>query len=273
MIISNIISECIIVHKKLADTIVLVKNRDRAYSPELEVVHELLGGVEAIYLHDKTTDWSEGMNEHGIAIVNTALMVGFDEHEKKLVKKKGVKSKDGTKIREVLSCTTLQDAVQTASTYRGGVNGHSFITDGSVLVSMEKTSKNEPKFTIHRDGKLQVRTNHGEIYPEAGYTEGDNYLSSMIRKTSAIKSVGDVESPSEILSAMRQQFYDTDSNLNMRRDTKAMSTSSQLQLNIDARKFILHYFPNKVSGSVRYVNKLPNTHTPVLSYEIKSIEI
>ena len=88
----QIINECIIVHKKLGDTTIMAKNRDRMYKPELEVVHELINGVEVVYLHDVITDWSEGMNEFGIGVVNTALMVGFDEKEKQLVKKTGKKS-------------------------------------------------------------------------------------------------------------------------------------------------------------------------------------
>jgi len=105
--------ECIIVSKEVNDKFVLAKNRDRAYKPVLEVVHTLLNGVEVVYLHDVTTDWSEGMNEFGIGLVNSALMVGHDEAEKKIVKKKGKPSKDGARIREVLSQKTLKDAVRT----------------------------------------------------------------------------------------------------------------------------------------------------------------
>lgn len=271
MLVTNVINECIIVHKKLADTIVLAKNRDRAYAPQLEVVHEIINGTEVIYLHDITTDWSEGINQYGIGIVNTALMVGFDENEKKLVKKKGKKSKDGVKIREVLSCKNIKDAVEVASNFMGGINGHTFITNGRVMVSMEKTSKVKPKFKLHKEGTLQVRTNHGEIYPDAGYTEGNNFLSSKIRKISAHKVATETDSPDDILAMMRKQFYDVGSNLNMRRDTEKMSTSSQLQLNIDQKKLILHYFPDKVEGDVSYVNKLPSSYTPILSYDIVAI--
>jgi hypothetical protein len=64
---------CIIVSKEINDKFVLAKNRDRAYKPTLEVVHTLLDGVEVAYLHDVTTDWSEGINEFGIGAVNSAL--------------------------------------------------------------------------------------------------------------------------------------------------------------------------------------------------------
>ena len=37
---------------------------------------------------DVDTDWSEGMNEFGIGLVNSALFVKRDEKEKKLKKSK-----------------------------------------------------------------------------------------------------------------------------------------------------------------------------------------
>ena len=100
---------CIIVSKEINDKFILAKNRDRAYKPVLEVVHAIMGEVEVAYLHDVTTDWSEGLNEFGIGIVNSALLVGHDEAEHKIIKKRGKPSKDGKKIRTTLSQKTLKD--------------------------------------------------------------------------------------------------------------------------------------------------------------------
>ena len=96
---NSLLTECIIVSKKFGNDMVLAKNRDRAYNPELEIVHTLINGVEVVYLHDITTDWSEGMNEYGIGIVNSSLLVGYDEKEKSIVSKTGKKSQDGARIR------------------------------------------------------------------------------------------------------------------------------------------------------------------------------
>ena len=82
------LNECIIVSRKFGNDMVLAKNRDRAYKPEVEIVHTLINGIEVVYLHDITTDWSEGMNEYGIGIVNSSLMVHADEKEGKEVEKK-----------------------------------------------------------------------------------------------------------------------------------------------------------------------------------------
>ena len=79
---ANLLNECIIVSRKFGNDMILAKNRDRAYKPEIEVVHTLINGIEVVYLHDIITDWSEGMNELGIGIVNTSLLVGYAEKEK-----------------------------------------------------------------------------------------------------------------------------------------------------------------------------------------------
>ena len=69
------LSECIIVSKEINDKFILAKNRERAYNPSLEIVHTIIDGVEVAYLHDLITDWSEGLNENGIGVVNAALLV------------------------------------------------------------------------------------------------------------------------------------------------------------------------------------------------------
>ena len=70
----------------------LAKNRDRKYNPNIEIIHELINGTEVMFIHDTLTDWSEGMNEYGIGIVNASLMVDFDEFEGDIAK--GDKDKD-----------------------------------------------------------------------------------------------------------------------------------------------------------------------------------
>jgi hypothetical protein len=52
---------CVIVSKEVDNKFILAKNRDRAYNPSIEIVHEIMDGVEVAYLHDLTTDWSEGV--------------------------------------------------------------------------------------------------------------------------------------------------------------------------------------------------------------------
>ena len=108
---ANLLNECIIVSKKFGNDMVLAKNRDRAYKPLIEIVHTFINGVEVVYLHDITTDWSEGMNEFGIGIVNASLMIGFDEKEKQIIAKTGKKSEDGLRIRYALGQKDIKESL------------------------------------------------------------------------------------------------------------------------------------------------------------------
>ena len=92
------INECTIAHAVVDNKIILAKNRDRSYSARVRVVRELINDVEMVYIIDEDTDWSEGMNSFGTAVINSALMVNADEKEKKIAKSKGKPSEDGKKI-------------------------------------------------------------------------------------------------------------------------------------------------------------------------------
>jgi hypothetical protein len=269
------ITECIIVSKEVDNKFILAKNRDRAYKPELEIIHTMINGVEVVYLHDATTDWSEGMNEYGIGIVNSALMVGHDEAEKKIIKKKGKPSKDGAVIRKALSQKTLKDTIKVIVGKKGegkGVKGHTFISTPKYMVSVEQTSKHNPNIKLQNVENPVVRTNHGHIYTDAGYTNGIDYKSSTIRKISAEKSIDKVKDWKEIAPTMRKQFFKKDSQLNMRRDTDKMFTSSQTVLNLTDRIFSLDYFEDKVEKFNGIINLLPKWYSPKIKIKINAIK-
>jgi hypothetical protein len=187
---ANLLNECIIVSKKFGNDMVLAKNRDRAYMPEIEIVHTLINGVEVVYLHDITTDWSEGMNEYGVGLVNSSLMIGFDEKEKQIISKTGKKSKDGLKIRYALGQKTLKEAIKAVIKFNGGVKGHTFLADVNNLITIEMTSKHTPVIKQQDPSKLYIRTNHGLAHPDAGYTDGADYKSSVVRRASARATLG-----------------------------------------------------------------------------------
>jgi hypothetical protein len=262
---------CIIVNKKFGDSIILAKNRDRAYKPSLEVVHTIIDGVEVAYLRDTITDWSEGLNEYGIGIVNTALMVGYDENEKKIVKKGGKPSKDGRKIRKALSKKTLSDALRSAVDFLGGVKGHTFVSNTEKMVSIETTSKHRPRYEVHHTIEPAVRTNHGHLHYGAGYTEGPDYLSSKIRKISAEKALKRANKIEDVLPNMRKKFYKYESNLNMKRDTDKMFTSSQLLLNLTDKELQLNFFKDKVEQFEGVKTRLPKGYTPKIKIRVTSI--
>ena len=260
---------CIIVSKSVNGSRILAKNRDRAYKPSLEIIHTIIDGVEVVYLRDTITDWSEGMNEYGVGLVNTALMVGYDENEKKIVKKGGKPSKDGKKIRRALSQKNIRDVVESAITYEGGIKGHTFISTPNKMISIETTSKHNPKFELHTNDA--VRTNHGHLHYNAGYTKGRDYLSSKLRKISAEKLIKSAKSVDDILPLMRKKLYKYDSNLNMLRDTNKMFTSSQVLMDLTNKVFKLAYRENNVEEFVGVKRILPKGYNPKIKIVVTKV--
>ena len=273
--VGNQLVECVIVSKEINDKFILAKNRDRAYKPKLEIVHEIVNGVEVAYLHDMITDWSEGLNEFGIGAVNSALLVGHDEVEKKLVKKKGKPGPDGDKMRNIISQKTLKDALKSCLTYTGNsslsLKGHTFISSPKHMISVESTSKHKPDVKLHNIEHPIVRTNHGHMFTDAGYTYGEKYLSSKMRKISAEKTVDKVEDWTQIAQAMRKEFFPKESQLNMRRQTKSMFTSSQTIMNLTDRILEIEYFADKVEEFVGINNKLPEGYTPKIQIRVRKL--
>lgn len=262
---------CIIISKKIGDARIIAKNRDRAYKASLEIVHTLINGVEIAYIRDTVTDWSEGMNEYGIGILNTALMVGYDETEEKIVKKTGKPSKDGLKIRTALCNKSIKDVIQSVVTFNGGVRGHTFVSNPSSTVSIEMTSKHSPKYSIHKT-KDVVRTNHGHFYGDAGYTQGADYVSSKIRKLSAEKVLSKITTPDGILPSLRKKMYAYDSPLNMRRDTEKMQTSSQLLLDLKKLSFNLVLINKNIDSFVGIRVELPDGYEPKIKIAVTKID-
>ena len=265
------LTECIIVSKEVNDKFILAKNRDRAYNPEIEIVHTLINGVEVVYLHDITTDWSEGMNEYGIGIINSSLLVGYDEKEKDIVSKTGKKSQDGARIRHCLGHKTIKEVLPEIVKYDTGIKGHTFVSDGKHIVSVEMTSKHTASIKKQDPNKLLVRTNNGIVHPDAGYTEGPDYKSSVIRRATAKAFLKKLNNADNILQVLRTNKFDTHNPNNMARDTDKMKTTSQMLLNLTKKIFILNYFKDRVEGFKGIKSELPSDYKPKIEILIKEI--
>ena len=55
------------------------KNRDRNYTPVLDFIEDEQDGVDRMMMHDQITGYKEGINSHGVSILNTSLDVLEDE--------------------------------------------------------------------------------------------------------------------------------------------------------------------------------------------------
>ena len=147
------INECLIVNMTINGNLVLLKYRDRAYIPKIKLVRELINNIEVVYIHDEDTDWSEGINEYGLALVNATLQGEADEKAKKKTKKDGKPSKDGFKVRTALGYKKLSEMIESVINFTGfstgdgtrsgkptGLNGNTFISSPSKTYAIEMSS-------------------------------------------------------------------------------------------------------------------------------------
>lgn len=259
---------CIVARVPIGKTVALLKNRDRNYAPEVRVHHEIRNGVEVLYMKDETTGWIEGLNEFGIGIVNASLLVHRDENEKELVKGVGKKSKDGIRVLAALEHRTLAETVDSVVNHLGGVKGHTIVSDPKGARLVEMTSKHDAVVKEMEPDELYVRTNHGIEYPDAGYTEGDDYVSSVARREQAIKALGEVTSVKEVAPALyKNRRKDHADPYNMVRDTDNMRTVTQMVLDLTHRRMLLYLIPGKAKY-LGYVNDLPDDYKPKIKFDV-----
>lgn len=264
---------CIIAAKDWDGDLCLLKNRDRAYDAKLQIMHLEHQGVEMAFVLDLETGYLEGVNEHGIGIVNTTLMVVHDEAEGKKKKdsdsgkKKTLKSKDGPKIFKALCQRTLKDAVQTLVTYAGGIRGHTFVADGKRLVCIEMTRKNPARVKELDKDRINTRTNHGVTYPEAGYTVGPDYISSVVRRWEAQKRLDPVTKPESAAPALVRPIDEADSPFNPVRVTDKMRTTSQLLIDTTVPSMMLYLIPGHATLK-KTLNLLPGSREPKIPVRV-----
>jgi hypothetical protein len=276
------INECVIAKFEVGGSDILVKNRDRAYVAPIEVVHELIDGVEVAYLHDKITDWSEGINEFGIGVVNSALKVKEDEKQGSAPKKKKKEytpqpAQDGIKIREALTKKTLEEARDSILNYVGkdpkdvGVTGETLISDGTNTYLIEMTSKTDPSVSKIPLDKFVVRTNHGIENPDLGYTKGKKRESSISRKEVASKEISKAKSVEDAMNRLAQ--HNTKDNfLNPYRDSPHAKMHTTAQLGYDLKNRILYVRYDEKFGKFEGIRTdLPMGHVPKIQLVISPV--
>ena len=280
----GVIRECVIAKLNVDGKTILAKNRDRGYKAQIEIVHEIVGGVEMVYLHDKLTDWSEGMNEHGIGIVNSSLQVDFDEKEGDLAKANLDKGKspkvshDGLKIRTALSKKKLSEAVQSIVSFVGeddkdvGVKGQTIVANPKYAFVIEMTSKHLPVIDKIESNEVVVRTNHGIEYPDTGYTKGVKRESSISRMDIAKKELDKVKSSDKVLDTLSKQYTkDPFMNPYRRKNEFDMETTSQVMYNLNDLEFYLRWDVDH-SEFKGFVNRLPKGYKPKIKVEISETD-
>ena len=213
------------------------KNRDRNYTPVLDFIESDEDGVERMMMHDEITGYKEGINSHGISILNTSLDVYDDESEVDAGTAKS--SPDGRIIAEALSQTTAVEAAKNIIKRKMGGCTIVFDRENMFLIEASDWDGTKPyEYIVKRIPKTDVvaRSNHGIWMPTAGYqrkpdnrSETLSRISSETRLLLAEAVVESAQKPEDLVDGMCQ-VYINDSQLNIMRtstERKKMRTTSQ----------------------------------------------
>ncbi len=265
----QILNECTSVGIKIKNDILLAKNRDRTYNPSIKIVRELINGTEVLYMYDIDTDYSEGMNEHGIGIVNTTLQGKEDEKAIKITHKHKKLSADGHKIRTALQYKNVNDVVKSLDLFKRGLGGHTTIAHKGGFVSIEKIRMGKPKLTHLSKNDVIVRTNHGILYPDQGYQTGTDRESSVSRAYYANMEAKQANDPESLLSHMRKH-HGLPGYLEPYRTNYKVWTSSQILLNLSKLEMIFVIDEN--TKFIGIEDRLPTGKKPKIKLKIFNLD-
>ena len=263
------VDECVTVAKMFSGDMVLAKNRDRNYRPRLKIVRDRTSyGVEVLYVIDVDTDWTEGMNEYGIGVVNSALFVKRDEKDFNKKKKTKAPSKDGVRVREALGKGNFAECVRSLALFHGGIKGHTLVGNGKKLVAIENTSRTKPVIKVKDLEKEPiVRSNHGIEHPEQGYQRGPDKLSSELRMVNALNVTHQTGNWRNLFPNFYNHKQDKGPKYDIVRAQNKLWTSSQVAMNLNQKEIILYLIP----GQVKFVgveNNLPKGYKPKISFRV-----
>lgn len=193
-----------------------VKNRDRTYYPSINIRKSMKDGIERLYIWDENTRYTEGLNEHGLCILNAsysrpnAIKEGKDEESSISAEGEDPNyfSKDGRVIRNALLSKTPEDAVK--ELIRRRLTGCCLVFNKDTCYVLEADEINgEYRYNSEKvDPKNHiVRTNHGILLPEAGFQRNSSdenlkfkRVSSELRKYITEKLLDHAEHPEDMIN-------------------------------------------------------------------------
>jgi hypothetical protein len=276
---------CVILYAKINGKQILAKNRDRIYKPDIQLVHEIIDGIEIAYIQDKKTGWVEGINENGCGIINSTL----DRNDGKRTRKNNYISLKSNKVFNALCESKKKDFINNIITHDKNMNffeGNTLLVFNNTVYHIENNLENN--YIIQEAKNNSVYTNHGINMPKEGYVEGTKGLSSYLRKRIIEKELEKIEKKCEtklydkISSILNKDYINLDPRFHPYRDKNItikrlkhinknqpfVSTTGQLILNITDKELIYYKDINN-SKEVKYVNKLPRNYIPKIRVVMK----
>jgi hypothetical protein len=275
---------CVILYTVIDGKKILAKNRDQVHKPKIELIHEIINGIEIAYIRDIKTEWIEGMNENGCGIVNSTLNL----NEGKVI----IKFKNSYKKNKILNILCSNKKGDEFYDYVKKTNKHGYTFEGNtILINDNKVFHIENTkniFLIEKIKEPSVYTNHGVNIKNAGFIEGKKGLSSFLRKKLVeieLKRNKDVDLYDDFVKNIMNVNYTNvdprfhsyrDKNLSLKKNNidkkqRFISTTGQLILNMTDKEFVYYTDVNN-SETIEYINKLPNNYVPKIRVIIKETE-
>ena len=272
------------------------KNRDRNYDTSVEIVRSTREDLQRIYIDDKLSRWTEGLNEYGVSILSASFSVKSDEKEGEDIRdrrlamrsRENYYSPDGRAIRKALFEKTPEAAAKKLIAHELAGATYIFTKDkcylleGGFKVRKEGATKENPRvyeYVLEEIKKedCSCRTNHGISIPALGYMQdADDEDIDLARRSSEsrYKIVSDsiskeMKNPSELLDALSIcPHKDTFMNPIRLGDVKKKEMTTTGQLLLVPAERTLHYRPLNSSVNFSY-NKINGPDAKVF-FEIVS---
>ena len=282
---------CVIFYININGQIILAKNRDRPYKAEIEIIHEIIDGLEVVYMKDSKHGWIEGMNEMGTGMVNSTLIDEMQDYSGYNMKKNkmynAIMQKSQSKIfNELLKKSDKKYILE----------GHTIIVCDNKIYHLENNLKNNYVLeSIKTDKSFEVYSNHGIHLPKEGEIYDEDGVSSFVRREIVINEINKLLNHKNNIKCNDKNLYDIISsvlnknyvninnifhpyrklrvkkNKHGEYNSAITNTTCQMFMNITNKEFVYFRDTNN-SEKVTYTNKLPKNYLPKIRIILKDIE-
>ena len=269
---------CVILCTKIKGKQILAKNRDRTYKPNIEIVHEIINGIEIAYIRDKHSGWIEGINENHFGLVNSTLSRTDGKLNKhKIIRKKNIIYKALTKPN---INKNFYDIINDNET-NYSLEGHTILFLNNELIHFENNKKNE--YVASKINNNKVYSNYGIGLKNEGYNKCNKGMSAFLRSKIIQTELNNnnINSIEELANIMntnykninprfhpyRNKNYSQKNNRNSETNFN-VNTIGQIIFNMTDLELI-YYADVDNSGKTVYVNRLPKDYTPKIKIIIK----
>lgn len=262
-------------HIEISNKKFLVKNRDRIYKPKVKIIHEIINGIEVVYMKDEYSGWIEGMNANGFGIINSTFC-----RPQQIIHPLAQKKIDS--IFELLISTDNEDFFDIITNSKK----NNFLEGNTLIYQKDKIFHLENNFIIEQINKTSIYTNHS-INKDIGYTTGLIGLSSFIRLKIIEEELKNniIQTQDDLINLLNQNYSNIDPRFHPYRDSNytleklkmletnklQSNTTNQLLLNMTDKEFIFYRDKNN-SDKTEYINNLPIDYTPQIKVFIRETE-